>query len=227
MAENVWNDSELPAVLYDRKGKGQMENKKLAVLFPGIGYTCMKPLLYYTAQAAQAHGYEILRLDYGEDIHAFRGRTEEELQPLYEMAVGRVMKTLRSVNWEIYQDILFISKSIGTAVACETARQLKLDALQFLMTPIRQTLSYLGMIRGCFVAGTADPVLDVVLLQKAAEEYPDKAGIIFEGCNHSLEKKDDTAGNIHRLGEVVELMERLLTEENKKQLIQNDHRKKE
>ena len=39
--------------------------KKLAVIFPGVGYTCTKPLLYYTASMAAERGYEIIRLDYG------------------------------------------------------------------------------------------------------------------------------------------------------------------
>ena len=43
--------------------------KKLAVIFPGVGYTCTKPLLYYTASMAAERGYEIIRLDYGQDIH--------------------------------------------------------------------------------------------------------------------------------------------------------------
>ena len=34
-----------------------MENtKKIAVFFPGIGYTCDKPLLYYSAKLAAAKG---------------------------------------------------------------------------------------------------------------------------------------------------------------------------
>ena len=41
--------------------------KKLAVIFPGVGYTCTKPLLYYTASMAAERGYEIIRLDYGQD----------------------------------------------------------------------------------------------------------------------------------------------------------------
>ena len=36
--------------------------KKLAVIFPGVGYTCTKPLLYYTASMAAERGYEIIRL---------------------------------------------------------------------------------------------------------------------------------------------------------------------
>ena len=55
--------------------------KKLAVIFPGVGYTCTKPLLYYTASMAAERGYEIIRLDYGQDIHTFHGRTPAELEP--------------------------------------------------------------------------------------------------------------------------------------------------
>ena len=32
---------------------------KLAVIFPGIGYTADKPLLYYTTRLAKKHGYQI------------------------------------------------------------------------------------------------------------------------------------------------------------------------
>ena len=33
--------------------------KQLAVLFPGIGYHADKPLLYYSAKLARAHGCEV------------------------------------------------------------------------------------------------------------------------------------------------------------------------
>ena len=35
--------------------------EKIAVLFPGIGYTCDKPLLYYTGKLAVARGYKIVK----------------------------------------------------------------------------------------------------------------------------------------------------------------------
>ena len=37
---------------------------KLAVLFPGIGYHCDKPLLYYAAKLAKAAKYEVLPVSY-------------------------------------------------------------------------------------------------------------------------------------------------------------------
>ena len=38
--------------------------KKIAVFFPGIGYTADKPLLYFSRRIAAAHGYEIRIMNY-------------------------------------------------------------------------------------------------------------------------------------------------------------------
>ena len=112
--------------------------KKLAVIFPGVGYTCTKPLLYYTASMAAERGYEIIRLDYGQDIHTFHGRTPAELEPIIKLAIKRTLPQLENVPFSKYDDIIFISKSIGTTIACqlETALQLKGKVHQFLMTVI-------------------------------------------------------------------------------------------
>ena len=37
--------------------------KKLAVLFPGIGYHYDKPLLYYSKKCLSAYGYEIIEVN--------------------------------------------------------------------------------------------------------------------------------------------------------------------
>ena len=37
---------------------------KLAVIFPGIGYTADKPLLYYASRLAKKHGYQIHTVSY-------------------------------------------------------------------------------------------------------------------------------------------------------------------
>ena len=42
------------------------KNKKIAVIFPGIGYHADKPLLYYSSRVARQYGYEVMCADYGE-----------------------------------------------------------------------------------------------------------------------------------------------------------------
>ena len=60
--------------------------KKIAVLFPGIGYTCDKPLLYYTGKLAVARGYKLVKVEYGNfpsGIKENKEKMEEALTTLH------------------------------------------------------------------------------------------------------------------------------------------------
>ncbi len=186
--------------------------KKLAVIFPGIGYTCAKPLLYYTASAAADHDYEILRLDYGQDIHTFCGRTALELEPVTKLALKRTLRQLQAVPFQEYEKIIFISKSIGTVIACESEKQFSLTdkVRHFLLTPIPAAMPYLKQANGVFFSGTADPYIPEKTIRQAARLYPEKTGGIFEGCDHSLEKKGNIMGNLINLGKVIECLQWML-----------------
>lgn len=184
-----------------------MEEKKLAVIFPGVGYTCAKPLLYYAAQAAREAGYEVIRLNYGADIHNFPGRAPEELFPIVELAESRMENQLEKIGWDQYSDIVFISKSIGTTVAGYVEEVLELHARHFMMTPLPTALLSLDKMDGCFVVGTEDLMYtDPEILGQAMKQYPDKIGAVFEGCDHSLERKGDMEGNIQNVRKVMELL---------------------
>ncbi len=187
--------------------------KKLAILFPGIGYTCVKPLLYYTGSLAAELGYEVLRLDYGQDIHTFRGRTPEEMRPIQKLALKRTLDQLEKVPFQEYESLLFISKSIGTVVACKTEIILQLSdkTRHFLMTPIPDTLPYLKDVNGIFLSGTGDPYISADLVRNAASSWPEKTGGIFEGCNHSLEKPGDIMEGLKNLTLVCTCLKEMLT----------------
>lgn len=185
--------------------------KKLAVIFPGVGYTCMKPLLYYTASVAKDAGYEVLQLDYGDDIHTFKGRKELELTPIIELAKTRVLEhQLKKIDWSHYEKIVFISKSIGTVIACDVEKYFDLEVKQFLITPIPATMPYLERVNGLFFSGTADPYISSKKVAKAVKRYPKKVGGIFEGCNHSLERPEHTVKNLKNVKAVVKRIKKEL-----------------
>lgn len=186
--------------------------EKLAVLFPGVGYTCSKPLLYYTASAASDLGYQIERLDYGQDIHTFKGRSQEDLLPVTELALKRILPRLGDLNIPSYKEVVFISKSIGTVIACQAEEALGLPrpVRHFLMTPIPAALPYLNKVDGVFFSGTGDPYISSQLILKAARDFPDKAGILFDGCDHSLEIKGDTIGNLYNIKQIVAYLTKML-----------------
>ena len=62
---------------------------KLAIFFPGIGYHCDKPLLYYSRKLADEAGYKsILTLDYslaGSNITGYIRGDKEKMQQAFHL----------------------------------------------------------------------------------------------------------------------------------------------
>ncbi len=99
MADKVKNTEDTQAAVSGRK---------LAVLFPGIGYHCDKPLLYYAGKLAAAHGYEIIRISY----HDLPGRimgNDEKKRAAALLALEQAREQLADVDWQAYEDIVFIN----------------------------------------------------------------------------------------------------------------------
>ena len=162
-------------------------NQRLAVLFPGIGYHCDKPLLYYSAKLARAAGYEVLPVPYAGFPQKVRGDADK-MRASFEIAWPQAEAMLASVRWEECGDVLFIGKSIGTIVASRYAQEKGLAVRSILLTPLKETFAH---VRGEAVAfhGTADPWADTGAIVAACRER----GIplyLTEGANHSLETGD-------------------------------------
>lgn len=88
---------------------------KIAVYFPGIGYHCDKPLLYYSRSIADKLGYEnCLKINYTYQAGNIRGNIEK-MKETYEILSAQTEDLLADIDWNEFDDILFISKSIGTA----------------------------------------------------------------------------------------------------------------
>ena len=164
-----------------------MKDRRLAVLFPGIGYHCDKPLMYYSAKIAKAAGYEALPVPYAGFPEKVRG-DGDKLRACFEIAWNQAGEMLANVEWTDCRDILFIGESIGTVVASRYAAERGLAVRSVLLTPLQETFDF---VRGKAVAfhGTADPWADTGAIAAACGER----GIplwLTEGANHSLETGD-------------------------------------
>ena len=85
---------------------------KAAVFFPGIGYHCDKPLLYYSRKLAQECGYEeTIALSYTYDGGNIRGN-EEKMQQAFESLYEQAEKSLSAIDFDKYDEILFVAKSV-------------------------------------------------------------------------------------------------------------------
>ena len=117
--------------------------KKLAVFFPGIGYTVDKPLMYYSRKLAAQQGYEIRLLPYQgfpSKIQGDAGRMRES----FRIAMEQTMEMLTGTELETYDELLFVGKSIGTIVAAKLASDMSLqDRTRFVLyTPLEETFQF-------------------------------------------------------------------------------------
>lgn len=188
-----------------------MNKSKLAVLFPGIGYTCDKPLLYYSGKLAACHGYEVLNVPYGGFASGIKGDPVKK-EEAFRSALAQAEEILKETDFS-GREVLFISKSIGTIVAAAYAKRHHLAVRSISFTPLAQTFLYADG-QGIMFHGTADPWVESS--QQIREECR-KIGqplFIIEGANHSLEtgNVENDIGNLQRImNRVSDFMEKAMS----------------
>lgn len=162
-------------------------SKKIACLFPGIGYTCDKPLLYYSWKLLKGMGWEIVPVQYSGFPDKVKG-DPEKMKLCAEMALEQAEKILDEVDWKQYGEILFIGKSVGTVVCGAYASLHGINCRRILFTPVEATFGYLGGEAIAF-HGTGDPWTETKVIRECCK----RQGIPLietEGANHSLETGD-------------------------------------
>lgn len=161
--------------------------KKLAVLFPGIGYTCDKPLLYYGGKLAAVSGCEVLQVPYGNFQPGIKGNAQKMEEAFYS-ALMQAEELLRETDFAD-REIIFLSKSIGTAVAAAYAKKHGLKVKSVSFTPVEQTFLF-AEGEGIMFHGTADPwARDTEKIREGCGRIGQRLYLV-EGANHSLETGD-------------------------------------
>lgn len=161
---------------------------KLAVFFPGIGYHCDKPLLYYSRKLAQECGYEeTIALSYNYDGGNIRGN-EEKMQQAFESLYEQAEKSLSAIDFDKYDEILFVAKSVGTIIASAYAEKHSIRCRQILYTPLKYTYNFVHRDAIAFI-GTSDP-WSIVSEVQALSQKQQVPMYTYENANHSLETTD-------------------------------------
>ena len=181
-----------------------MDTRKLAVVLPGIGYNTERPLLYYGQKLLREAGYtDILKVDYylpGESRIPvdMEGHRAEAIEVLYDRAIA----SLGNIDWGSYDEIFFLSKSVGAAIAALMAERNGLNgkARHVLFTPLIEAFDHKPQNAIGFI-GDADSWSNVDDLLKIAGEQGIKM-CVFEDANHSLETRD-TLHNIDTIKDVM------------------------
>lgn len=183
------------------------KQKKLAVFFPGTGYHTDKPLFYYSRKIAAAQGYETLCVSYGE----LPENGEKDGEPVWDevakAAIERAKEQISEVDFSFFERVVFISKSIGTAVAGAIDKELKLDADHIFYTPVAESFQVIGS-KGIVFHGTSDPLAETAKVKVECEKR-NLPLYLTESGNHSLETGNPVK-DIGILQEVMEITEKYL-----------------
>ena len=163
-----------------------MSAKKLIVMWPGRNYSCDKPLLYYAGKVFQKRGYEVIGLHYN---YLLKG-DKDNIPGLIEEAGTYVEKELAHVHFKEYEDVVFLSKSMGTALAGAYEAKHGIRARHIFLTPVQESMPYMKRGKCIVVAGKDDRILDSRKLKIycVEQDVPLKQ---FEEVGHSLEYPDD------------------------------------
>ena len=160
---------------------------KLAVIFPGIGYHVDKPLLFYARKLAEECGYEIKDVPYGNFPSGVKGDAKKMEQAFYS-ALMQAEELLKDVDFKAYATLLFISKSIGTAVAAAYADKHDLHTYNLFYTPVEATFPFIKQ-EGVVFHGTKDSWARTETVEKECRKKGLKL-YLTENANHSLETGD-------------------------------------
>ncbi len=179
-----------------------MKSASIAVVFPGRGYTCEMPLLYYASMAALSKGCDVLSLEYG-----FYKSNKKFAYDDFDKAAKEIAFIINKCNLDSYTNIYFISKSLGTLFAGEVSAQLSSYTIKNLfLTPIEKTIPYM-IRRNCIaVTGSIDKAFPASCIDYVRSNSKSEIVIIDE-ADHSLEAEFNIHRNMEILQQVIKLCE--------------------
>ena len=173
--------------------------KKLLVIFPGAGYGLDCPLLYYADFLFETNGYERIHLKYQEILSQSELSIESRLQQvrLY------IWEQVKNIHFEEYEEIVFLSKSIGGIEAGILAEKLYVPIRQIFLTPTAEALPYVKS-DSYVVIGTLDMAYE--MYKNYCEEKNTKH-LFIEGADHSLEIAKQPYKSMEVLNKVMHFIE--------------------
>ena len=114
---------------------------------------------------------------------------------------------LKEIRWNEYDDILFVSKSVGTAIAAAYAKRYHINCRNVFYTPVALTF-HEGPVNGIAFTGTSDPWVETDIVVEGCKKA-DIPLTVIDGGNHSLETADPMR-NLEILQRVMKETERYI-----------------
>ena len=181
-------------------------------MFPGVGYTCDKPLLYYIGKLYQNDNFDVKKISYAGFMNGLKDDSQK-MNHAYELVKKQTKEQLKDINWNEYEKVVFVSKSIGTVGAAYIFKYMQdkkiinsnLKISNIFLTPLVETFNYVTEKSGFVIIGDKDQWSDYAQICKLAKKYNLPVHII-ENANHSLENSN-IFDNIDIISNVVKIVD--------------------
>lgn len=185
-------------------------SKSLVVVFPGNNYSCDRSLLYFAGKSALESGHDLLLLEYG--YQSARTGIDMGNQADLNIVAYECKHAVDQIK-DQYEQLIFVSKSIGTVIAGQVGEILGERVVrQLFLTPLPRTVPYIRNVPCMVVYETADPVFEA----KEAEAVSGLEHVRIyplEGANHSLEL-GTVQESVRLLGQISEWYAEFFAKEN-------------
>ena len=181
------------------------KSDSLVILFPGAGYSCDKPLLYYAREVTLLLGCDVLSLEYG------YFKTNEGFKPEFiQLILMETQEAIQECLAKQYKKIYFISKSLGTSVAGEISKVIGYDKVENLfLTPIKYTIPHIMNSKCTVIVGDQDKLFPKESIDEIRKYELVDTHVISE-ATYSLETEESYRRSLEILDTVAMLYEKFI-----------------
>lgn len=185
------------------------KSKSIVVLFPGGEGTCDNPILHYARKATLLSGCDVLSLEYG-----YYKANKTFKSEIFRQTLEEVNAAIQQCLTNSYENIYFISKSLGTSFAGEISKLIGCNKVNNLfLTPTVETIQYIINSKCTVVVGTNDKFFPKEYIDKISK-CPFVNLNIISGAAHSLEIADNYIKSLEILSYVTKLCESFVSRKN-------------
>lgn len=179
----------------------------LALVLPGLRYSCDAPLLYYPTKLLLQRRADVLQLQTDYTNAEFQNSSRRE-QASWLAEDGRAALQTGQKQRD-YPLLILIGKSIGTLVMAHLiTSDIATQATTIWLTPLLHQPRVVEAALRCqgpamFIAGSGDPTFDSQALARI-QSITHARTLVIDGANHSLETSDDAFQSLNHLTALIQ-----------------------
>jgi pimeloyl-ACP methyl ester carboxylesterase len=185
--------------------------RRLALILPGLRYSCDMPLLFYPARLMIQRGAAVLQVHSNYTQAAFQSASKgEQARWLAEDAQAALKAGLAAGD---FREAVLIGKSIGTLALASLAAA-GVEAPSIWLTPLlRQPHLVEAALQqkgpALFIGSPSDPTFDPTQLERIQAAGKGE-GLVIPGADHSLEIPGDIFASLEIMRQVLERIQAFL-----------------